>query len=269
MNSTTQQPDWDRIAEKFDLWLPHLAPVGEALLSALPVEPGDQILDVASGTGEPALTLARRNPHALITGIDAAPGMVKVAQNKVHNERLSNISFSAMPAEQMEFADNSFDNLICRFGVMLFADSLQGLKEMQRVLKPNGHFALAVWSTAETMTTMHWAHRVFKHRLREEDQPALAKVTSLGNPGILEALLQQAGFHHFTVERKQFDYRFNSFDEYWQIIEASDIMKQQFDALPPEQRHEVHDEVARFASDFHTENGLIIPHEYLLASGHK
>ncbi len=58
------QPDWDNLAEKFDLWLPHIAPVGEALLASLVVNPGDKILDVASGTGEPALTLARRNPHA-------------------------------------------------------------------------------------------------------------------------------------------------------------------------------------------------------------
>lgn len=267
--TTPNQPDWDRIAEKFDLWLPHLAPVGEALLAALPVAPGNQILDVASGTGEPALTLARRNPHVHVTGIDAAPAMARVAQNKVHSERLGNISFSAMPAEKMEFADNSFDKLLCRFGAMLFADSLQGLKEMQRVLKPGGRFALAVWSTAETMTTMHWAHSVFKPRLPEEQLPAIAKITSLGSPGVLEEMLQAAGFRHFSVERKRFDYQFSSFDEYWQIIEASEIMKQQFDALPAAQHGEIRDEVARFASDFHSEKGLVIPHEYLLASGQK
>lgn len=267
--TTPNQPDWDRIAEKFDLWLPHLAPVGEALLESLPVAPGDQILDVASGTGEPALTLARRNPHVHVTGIDAAPAMARVAQNKVHSERLGNIDFSAMPAEKMEFADNSFDKLLCRFGVMLFGDSLQGLKEMQRVLKPGGHFALAVWSTAETMTTMHWAHSVFKPHLPEEQLPAIGKITSLGNPGVLEEMLKTAGFHHFSVERKRFDYQFNSFDEYWRIIEASEIMKQQFDALPAAQHGEIRDEMARFASDFHGENGLVIPHEYLLASGHK
>lgn len=267
--TTQNQPDWNALAEKFDLWLPHIAPVGEALLEALPVAPGEQILDVASGTGEPALTLARRNPHANITGIDAAPAMARVAQNKAQSERLGNINFSAMPAEKMDFADNSFDKLLCRFGVMLFADSLQGLKEMQRVLKPGGRFALAVWSTAETMTTMHWAHSVLKTRLREEDLPAIGKITSLGTPGTLDKMLQQAGFHHYTIERKRFDYQFSSFDEYWQIIEASDIMKQQFDALPAAQRSEVRDEVARFARDFHSENGLVIPHEYLLASGQK
>ncbi len=269
MNNAPQQPDWNNIAEKFDLWLPHLAPVGEALLAALPVTPGDQILDVASGTGEPALTLARRNPHSHITGIDAASAMARVAQNKVRDERLDNISFSAMPAEKMEFSDNSFDKLLCRFGVMLFADSLQGLKEMQRVLKPGGQFALAVWSTAETMTTLHWAHSAFKTRLPEESLPAIDKITSLGNPGTLEQMLQQAGFHHFSVERKQFNYQFSSFDEYWQIVEASDIMKQQFDALPEAQRNDIRDEIASFASAFQGKNGLVIPHEYLLASGQK
>ena len=75
-----KQPDWHDIAEKFDLWLPHIAPVGEALLEALNARPGDRILDVASGTGEPALTLARRRKDVVITGTDAAAAMVDVAK---------------------------------------------------------------------------------------------------------------------------------------------------------------------------------------------
>lgn len=267
--ATQNQPDWDTLAEKFDLWLPQIAPVGETLLAALQIDPGDKILDVASGTGEPALSLARRHPHARIIGTDAAPGMVRAAQNKVKAERLDNIEFVAMPAEQLEFEDASFDKVLCRFGVMLFEDPFQGLKEMRRVLKPGGQYALAVWSTAENMTTMYWAYQVFKNRLKEEDQPALAKVTSLGEAGALESLLDQAGFGHHTIERKQFDYQFNSFEEYWDTIEASDIMKQQFDALPEEERDQVRNEVARFARDFQGKNGLAIPHEYLLAYGIK
>lgn len=263
------QPDWDNLAEKFDLWLPQIAPVGEALLASLDINPGDKILDVASGTGEPALTLARRNPHAQITGTDAAPGMVRAAQNKVKAERLENIEFTAMPAEQLQFEDASFDKVLCRFGVMLFEDPLQGLKEMYRVLRPEGQFALAVWSTAENMPTMYWAYEVFKDRLSEEDHPALAKVTSLGAAGALEDLLDQTGFKQFNTERKKFDYQFQSFEEYWDIIEASDIMKQQFDALPESERNNVRDEVARFARDFQGENGLMIPHEYILAYGTK
>lgn len=264
-----KQPDWDSLAEKFDLWLPHIAPVGEALLAALPIQPGDQVLDVATGTGEPALTLAQRHPHARIIATDAAAGMVRAAETKRQARRLDNLEFLAMPAERLEFADASFDKLLCRFGVMLFEDPLQGLKEMYRVLKPGGQYALAVWSTAQTMTTMHWAYQVFKHRLREEDHPALAKVTSLGEDGALASLLNQAGFHHHSIERKTFHYQFQSFEEYWDTVEASDIMKQQFDALPDQERDDVRDEVARFARDFHGDNGLVIPHEFLLAYGSK
>jgi ubiquinone/menaquinone biosynthesis C-methylase UbiE len=263
-------PDWGRIAEKFDIWLPHIAPVGEALLAALNARPGETILDLASGTGEPALTLARRlKGHARITGIDAADGMVQVAQAKAVKQRLPGISFRCMPAEQLAFADNSFDRVVCRFGVMLFNDPLQGLKEMQRVLKPGGRFALAVWSTPEAMPVMHWAYETFKTRLPEDLHPPLAKVTSLGAPGILQEMLTAAGFAGFSVERKAFDYQFGSFEEFWDTVEASDILKQQYDALPAGERGKIRDEVGRFARDFIHDGQLRIPHEYLVAAGTK
>jgi ubiquinone/menaquinone biosynthesis C-methylase UbiE len=268
MGAQAQQPDWGKIAEKFDLWLPHIAPVGEAMLAALPVAPGDAVLDVACGTGEPALTLAGLNPHARITAIDAAPPMVEVARRKAHEAGLSNISFEAMPAEHMDFGDASFDKLCCRFGVMLFEDSEQGLAEMRRVLKPGGDFVLAVWSTPETMTTMDWAYRAFAGRIPEEQYPAVDKISSLGQPGRLDTMLTEAGFSEFAVEPQTFHYRFANFDDYWDLVEASDILKQQFDALPDEGKREVRDEVAAFARDFHGPEGLAIPHDFLLARGH-
>jgi ubiquinone/menaquinone biosynthesis C-methylase UbiE len=269
MNSKNNQPDWDKIAEKFDIFLPQLAPVGESLLEELEVHPGDQVLDIASGTGEPALTLARRQPHAQITGVDAAEGMIRVAQKKIAAERLRNVTFQTMPAERLGFDDQSFDKVLCRFGVMLFEDPLKGCKEMHRVLKAGGRFALAVWSTPETMTTMNWAVQVFSGRVAEEHQPPMAKVTSLGQPGVLDELLGRAGFSAFQVTPRRFDYQYASFEEYWSAMEASDILKQQFDALPAGERDKVRDEIARFARDFNTDHGLVIPHEYLLAVGTK
>lgn len=270
MSANENQPDWDKIAEKFDIWLPQIAPVGEALLAALDARPGDKIIDLGSGTGEPALTLARRMKGEVdITGIDAAAGMVKVAQKKVMDENLPGIHFTTMPAENMEFADNSFDRALCRFGVMLFEDPQQGLKEMRRVLKPGGRFAVAVWSTPETMRTLQWSYEVFKHRLDEEYHPPLAKVTSLGKPGLMEDLMRQAELNQFTIETKTFHYQFNSFDEYWDAVEASDILKMQYDTLPEDQRHQIRDEVGAFARDFIKDGNLVIPHDYLLVSGNK
>jgi ubiquinone/menaquinone biosynthesis C-methylase UbiE len=270
MGIEDNQPDWDKIAEKFDIWLPQIAPVGIALLEKLEALPGENILDMGSGTGEPALTLARAMQGAVqITGIDAAEGMIRVAQKKVTQENLSGIDFQTMPAENMIFADNSFDRVLCRFGVMLFDNPLAGLKEMHRVLKPQGRFSLAVWSTPETMPTLHWSYQVFQDRIAEDFYPPLGKVTSLGEPGLMEKLLDDAGFTDYQVEARTFHYHFDSFDAYWDAVEASDILKMQYDQLPDDQRHLIRDEVGRFARDFVQDGRLVIPHDYLLVYGNK
>jgi ubiquinone/menaquinone biosynthesis C-methylase UbiE len=270
MSAADNQPDWDKIAEKFDMWLPQIQPVGDALIEKLQAQEGDKILDLASGTGEPALTLARKMAgNVEVIGVDAADGMVRVANQKVKDQALANIRFDTMPAEALGFADNSFDLTLCRFGVMLFQDSLQGLKEMFRVLKAGGRFALAVWSTPETMPTMHWSYKVMAPRLPEELHPPIVKVTSLGGPGVLEDLLYQAGFNEFTIESRSLNYEFNSFDDYWDRVEASDILKMQYDALAPEVRGEIRDEVGRMARDFIVDGRLVVPHEYHLAWGDK
>jgi len=267
---STSQPDWAAIAEKFDLWLPHIAPVGERLLEALGARPGERILDLGSGTGEPALTLARRlGGRVDITGIDSAAPMVAVAQDKISREGLENVRFQAMRAEDLGFPEHSFDRVLSRFGVMLFDDPLRGTKEMRRVLKRGGHFAIAVWSTPETMRTLYWSYQVFGDRIPLELAPPLPKVTSLGGAGVLDELLYLAGFRQFEITAHTFHYQFASFDEYWDIVEASDILKQQYDALPVEERKEIRDEIALFARDFQGENGLAIPHDYLIATGIK
>jgi len=262
------QPDWQAIAEKFDLWLPYIKPVGDELLIALNAQPGDRILDVASGTGEPALTLARNMGNAIdIIGIDAAEGMIDVAQGKVKNDQLDYIRFLTMPVELMSFHEQQFDKVMCRFGVMLFDDPLAGVKEMYRVLKPNGSFSLAVWSTAESMLTMYWMYLALKDKLPESLHPPIKKVASLGEPGAVEALLKEGGFTDFHVEKKTFHYEFSSFNDYWETIEASDIMKMQFDALTEAQCLSVKNEMAMFATKYEKNDGFKVPHEYLLVTG--
>jgi ubiquinone/menaquinone biosynthesis C-methylase UbiE len=268
MSAKGAQPDWDRIAEKFDLWLPLIAPVGEALLEALDARPGDRIIDLASGTGEPALTLARRmRGKVQIIGTDAAEGMVRVADAKARKEKLRGLSFQCMPAEQLTFQDASFDRGLCRFGVMLFADSLKGLRELRRVLKPGGSFALAVWGPREAMRSFAWSYEALKNRLPEELHPPLAKMTSLGEPGVLEKMFQRAGFSKFSIQTKTIHFEFKSFEAYWELVEASEILKQQFDALPDGEREKVRDEVRWFAREFIVEGRLSVPHNYLLAAG--
>ncbi len=258
------QPDWNALAEKFDLLTPHIAPVGQALLAALDAQPGDLILDVASGTGEPALTLAKQQPRASIIGTDTAAGMVQVAAKKAHELGLNNLQFQAMAAETLSFADNHFDRLSCRFGVMLFDDPEAGLQQMRRVLKPAGRCVLAVWNTLQGMTSVNWMQQVFKNRIPESEQPAADKIVSMSG-GVLEGLLEKVGFSNIETQVNGFEYHFIDFDAYWQNALDSAIMKQQLDALKPGQIDEVKDAFAKLAKPYQTNNGLVIPHEYRLA----
>jgi len=269
MTKSNNQPDWHAIAEKFDIWLPQLKPVGDAMLDILQVNHGDLVLDVASGTGEPALSLAKLQRDVVITGVDSAEGMINVAQSKVEKQKLKNISFQTMPVEHLAFDDNSFDKILCRFGVMLFEDPQAGLNEMFRVLKPNGQFVLAVWGEAETMPSMYWSYQIFKDKVDEQAYPPLHKVTWLGEDGVFETLLNNAGFENITIEHKTFNYQFDSIDDYWDALESSDILKQQFEAMENSSKSEVRNELAEFAKEYVTAEGLRVPHDYLLVHGKK
>ena len=119
------------------------------------------------------------------------------------------------------------------------------------------------------MPTLYWSYQVFEDRIPPELAPPLPKVTSLGGAGVLDELLHLAGFNQFEITAHTFHYQFASFDEYWDIVEASDILRQQYEALPVEERKAIRDEVALFARDFQGENGLAIPHDYLIATGIK
>jgi len=267
--SKDNQPDWDQIAEKFDTWLPHIKPVGDAMLKVLNAKNGDKVLDVASGTGEPALTLARSNDAIDITGVDSAQGMIDVANKKVSSEKLQNITFNTMPVEQLDFENDAFDKVLCRFGVMLFDDPEKGVHEMFRVLKKGGNYAISVWGEAENMPTMFWSYQVFKDKVPDDSLPPLEKISSMGAPGAIDTLLTNAGFSEINVERRTFSYEFDSFDDYWEIVESSDILRLQYEALSTEDKKSIRSEVAKFAQVHISDEGFSIPHEYLLVWGSK
>ncbi|MCC7412944.1 MAG: methyltransferase domain-containing protein [Gammaproteobacteria bacterium] len=269
MTAKGQQPDWSRVAAGFDLWLPQLAPVGARLLDALGARPGERVLDVACGTGEPALSLARAQRDVRVTGVDAAEPMVEVARRKAREQELANAEFRTMAAERLDFPDASFDRVVCRFGVMLFDDPLAGVREVRRVLRPGGRFAFAVWSRAELMPNCLWAYEVFEGRIPQEAYPNLHGVTSLGEPERVEQLARAAGFGDAAVTEHLFDFAFEDFDSYWDMVEDSGVMARQYDALPAHERPAIREGVRARAAPYLGAGGLRVPHGFLLAVVHR
>ena len=114
----------------------------DAILEAAQLRSGMRVLDLASGVGDPALSLAREvAPSGQVTATDLGPGMISLAEELARKKSITNIEFHEASAESLPFADKSYDVLTCRFGVMFFPDLPKALRECYRVLKPGGRAA--------------------------------------------------------------------------------------------------------------------------------
>lgn len=122
-----------------------VAPAAEAFIDRLPVEPGATVLDVACGTGNTALPLARRG--AIVTGVDIATNLLVQARERAAAEHLS-ITFDEGDAEHLPYPNASFDMVTTMFGAMFAPHPELVAAEFARVLKPGGMLAMANWNPA-------------------------------------------------------------------------------------------------------------------------
>src|SRR5580704_12156445 len=142
-----QRYGWDLAALDYEqLWQAQLAEAQSALLSLASLEPGEQVLDIACGTGLVSLEAARAvSTGGHVLGIDLSERMVDAAERRAREMKLSNCSFSRMDAETLALPDASFDVVLCALGLMYMPDPEQAVREMRRVLRPGGRISLAIW----------------------------------------------------------------------------------------------------------------------------
>jgi ubiquinone/menaquinone biosynthesis C-methylase UbiE len=142
-----QRYGWDLAANDYEsLWQEQLEPARAAVLAAAALAPGQQVLDIACGTGLVTLQAARAvGPQGRVVGIDVAGQMLEVARRRSVLLGLSNVILERMDAESLELPDSSFDVVLCSLGLMYMPDPLQALSQMRRVLRPGGRLVVAVW----------------------------------------------------------------------------------------------------------------------------
>jgi ubiquinone/menaquinone biosynthesis C-methylase UbiE len=137
--------------------------VTEAIVNYAAPQPGMKILDIASGTGEPGISLAQRvGPEGSVTAVDLSAELLELAAQRAQKKNLQNFSTQQADAHSLPFPDKNFDLATCRFGVMFFGDVKQALAELQRVLKPGARACFVVWGSFEQpywQTTMKIVHR--------------------------------------------------------------------------------------------------------------
>lgn len=124
------------------------------------------ILDLATGTADLAIALAKRNPQSKIIGMDISEKMLDIGKGKVKRQNLENqIEVRFGDAAKLPFEDNSFDAVTVAFGVRNFENLDKGLSEISRVLKPNGHAVILEFSLPKRFPFKQLYHLYFKHIL--------------------------------------------------------------------------------------------------------
>ncbi len=126
-----------------------LGPVGAAMIARLDIREDQQHLDIASGTGEPGLSIAALAPRGRVVLTDLAPEMLDVAARRARAQGITNVETRACSADDLPFDDESFDSVSVRFGYMFFPDLARATEEFVRVLKPGGRVCSSVWVAPE------------------------------------------------------------------------------------------------------------------------
>ena len=167
----------------------------EPILDAAEVQADQRVLDVACGTGVLARAASERvGPGGgAVVGLDSSQGMLAVA-----GELTSAVEWHIGAAEAAPFPNNSFDAVVCQFGLMFF-DRAAAIREMLRVLKPGGALALAVWDALENSPAYAIEVSILEKLAGAEAANALRAPFVLGDPAETSGLLQEAGVASPTV----------------------------------------------------------------------
>lgn len=204
---------WNESAPHYDPIERQLDQYNAALLRHAAPRPGERVLDVATGAGQPALSLAPLvGGRGRVVGIDLSEAMVERARERARRERVENVSFEVMDAERLSLADESVDLVTSRFGLQIVTDPDAMLAEARRVLRPGGRVALTVWASGERCPIMHTIIGPMLEEAEPDETGYLPTPYEMGGAGELVALLHKQGFRGASEERVTRDWRFESLD---------------------------------------------------------
>ena len=257
-------------------WHAHIAAFSrgatEAILEVAQLRPGLRVLDLASGVGDPALSIAAEvAPAGRVTATDLGPGMMSLAEELARKKGITNIEFREANAESLPFADESYDVLTCRFGIMFFPDLRKALRECFGVLKPGGRAAFVAWGKKEQPFFGTTAGILLKHvpvppPPPDPDGPSMFM---FGERDRLRRALEAAGFTNVHEEARIVNGHWaGPPEEYWeQFSEVAAPFRPLLAQLSPEEKAAATAEILTALKRFWNGRELNMPLEIVIASG--
>jgi ubiquinone/menaquinone biosynthesis C-methylase UbiE len=231
--------------------------VGESLAEAADVRAGERVLDVAAGNGNATLAAARR--FAQVTSTDYVPALLDKGRARADAEGLE-VQFQVADAEELPFADGSFDVVLSTFGAMFTPDHARPAGEMLRVLRDGGRIGMANW------TPDGFIGRLFKVIGAYVPPPAGLQSPALwgSEPHIVELFGSQAAQIHCA--RKHFNFRFRSAAHWVQLFrDYYGPTHRAFAALEEPGRQALARDITALLEQMNTAGAgsLVVPSEYL------
>jgi ubiquinone/menaquinone biosynthesis C-methylase UbiE len=250
-----------------------LAPVTQALVEDGLIRSGQAVLDIATGPGEPALSVAALvGPEGKVFGIDPVPEMVAAARRATTHLGLTNLQFDVAYTHDLPFQADTFDAVVSRFGVMFFPSPVDAVREILRVLKPGRKLALAVWHFAERNPFFYTVQRVIEQYVDSPlPAPDAPDAFRFASPGKLRNVLGEAGAMAPSERLLQFTIQAPvSVEDFWALrCEMSEKLREKLATLSSEQLNEVKHQSLEALRFYSTARGMSFPAEVLLVSGTK
>lgn len=231
--------------------------MGELLCEAVDLRAGSKVLDVATGSGNAAISAARR--FCEVTGVDYVPELIEAAKERARAERLQ-VTFEVGDAEDLLYANASFDVVLSTIGAMFAPDQKKAASELLRVCRPGGKIGLANWTPDGFVGNLF--HTVGKYA------PPPASVQSPLLWGTEERLQELFGAEVSSLEmpRRSFVIRYPSaahFIEYHRT-HFGPVIKA-FESLGPEGQDALKRDLEELFENWNTsgDETLVVPADYL------
>jgi SAM-dependent methyltransferase len=243
------------------------------MLELADIQPGQRLLDVATGPGEPAVTAAHRvGPSGQVIATDLSAQMLALGRARAAELGLQNIDFREMDAEALDLPEQSFDVILSRFGLMYLPSPQVALERMHQLLVPGGRLVAAVWGSPHKVPFIRWPMEVAMRVLQvPAPPPQLPGPFSPADSHRLEQLLTEAGFSAVQTESMLVTLEWASVDDYLRFLQAILTgLNAMLAKSPVEQQAEVWRAIAQAAEQSTTPDGWCrTENEVLLAVGRR
>jgi ubiquinone/menaquinone biosynthesis C-methylase UbiE len=275
--SETYRPDWNSFARAnaSQRWRQLSAAMGSdatrALVAEARISPGLQVLDVASGTGEPAISIATSmngSGRVLATDISEAP--LKIARQRAEQRGLTNIDFTIADATALPFQDQTFDRITSRLGVMFFPDPKKAISEFHRTLKPNGQVSLLAWGPID-QPYFSSTIGVVQKKLELSLPASGLKMFKFAEPDLLDQFFTEAGFTDIDSRIVCLDWTWlGTPQDVWDYFQDVTVpFKPLLDQIPETRRPEIDAEVVNEITRYRDGECIRFGAQFVLATARK